>query len=443
MKIRCILCSVLALFFLQTSYAQPEFTADSVKKVCKRVGDARMNTHMGNFWQHGAFFSGAMALYNLTKEQKYLDSVIAWGNYYQWRRCNWVAGNPGTDLDNICCEQAYLEAYLTDTVGHWARAQESVSDMSYYCYTLPPNGKTRPRYAYSDIMFMAGPTYARAAVAGRDPAIFDSLYVIWSNTSHDLYDPRVKLFWRGASSIDTTKPIPYYWSRGNGWVIGSACRILDFLPANHPRRAFFETIVADHCAGLKPWQDATDGCWRSSITDPQSVPNKETSGTAFFCFGMLWAINHGLIDSATYWPVARKAWDGLLGCIQPNGRVGFSQPPGTSPSPATATDNAEYTDGAFLMAGYELYKLITIGPVSTISTPSRFLANQINPRIQKFSALGVNHRISLPAHAAGAEVYSAAGRKVWECCAGTSGSRTIIIPRSLDNSGTLFVKFTY
>ena len=437
-----ITAACLLFCVVGAAFGQPEFTTDSIKKVCKRVGDARMNTRMGNFWQHGAYFAGAMALYDLTKEQKYLDSVISWGDYYQWRRCAWVAGNPTTDLDNICCEQAYQEVYLHDTVGHWARAAESVSDMHYYSYTLPPGGKTRPRFAYSDIMFMGGPAYARAAVAGKDPAIFDSLYVIWSNTAKDLYDPRVKLYWRGASSIDTTKPIPYYWSRGNGWVIGSACRILDYLPKTHPRRAYFEKVIQDHCAGLKPWQDSSDGCWRSSITNPSAFPNKETSGTAFFCYGMFWAINHGLIDKATYEPVAKKAWKGLLGCIGANGHVGYSQPPGTDPHGADATNNSEYTDGAFLMAGNELYKLVTNTPTEGIAANEASSPRQ-QPGAKTLCTIAGGGRIALPVHAAGVQVYTAAGRKVWEWAAGNSPAHAVSVPRQILGHGILFAKFIY
>jgi unsaturated rhamnogalacturonyl hydrolase len=443
MKVKSLVMAACAISFTATlAFAQVEFSADSIVKACKRVGNARMNTRMGNFWQHGAYFAGAIQLFDLTKEQRYLDSVISWGDYYQWRRCSWAAGDPGTDLDNICCEQAYLEVYLRDTAGHAARATESVKDMHYYAYTLPPGGKTRPRFAYSDIMFMGGPVYARAAVAGKDPAIFDSLYVIWSNTAKDLYDPRVKLYWRGASSIDTTKPV-FYWSRGNGWVMGSACRILDYLPSNHPRRAYFEQKVKDLCAGLLPWQNKIDGCWRSSIADTAAYPSKETSGTAFFCYGICWAINRGLIDRATYLPAAKLAWKGLLGCIQSNGKVGYSQPPGWQPGPVAAGDNSEYTDGAFLMAGNELNRLLN----SSINGPAVSKNGQcvaLQKPVTKLLSVGPAARITVPANAKGFSVYTLTGKKIFEQkIAAEPRDRSIAAPREICGRESFVVRYDY
>jgi rhamnogalacturonyl hydrolase YesR len=53
----------------------------------------------------------------------------------------------------------------------------------------------------------------------------------------------------------------------------------------------------------------------------------------------------------------KKAWQGLVGAVHPDGKLGNVQAIGASPAKLTADDNQEYGSGAFLLAGSEMYKL--------------------------------------------------------------------------------------
>jgi hypothetical protein len=64
-----------------------------------------------------------------------------------------------------------------------------------------------------------------------------------------------------------------------------------------------------------------DGLWRANLDDPQEVPNPETSGTAFFCFGLAWGINNGILDPKEYEAPVVKAFTGLLQSVSSEGKV--------------------------------------------------------------------------------------------------------------------------
>ena len=67
-----------------------------------------------------------------------------------------------------------------------------------------------------------------------------------------------------------------------------------------------------------------EGYWTRSMLDPEHAPGPETSGTAFFTYGLLWGMNNGLLDKATYQPVVMKAWNYLTTvALQPDGRIGM------------------------------------------------------------------------------------------------------------------------
>jgi hypothetical protein len=104
-----------------------------------------------------------------------------------------------------------------------------------------------------------------------------------------------------------------------------------------------------------------DGFWNVSLADPDDFGGPETSGTSFFTYGMAWGIHHRLLDSATYYPVVEKAWNGLVTtAVHPDGKLGYVQMVGKEPAssqPVTYETTADFGVGAFLLAGTEVYKM--------------------------------------------------------------------------------------
>jgi len=98
-----------------------------------------------------------------------------------------------------------------------------------------------------------------------------------------------------------------------------------------------------------------------NLGDPTQFPGPETSGTAFFTYGITWAINHGIPRLRDLRPVVTKAWQAMATTsVQASGSLGYVQGTGrslptSSRSPPSST--AAYGVGAFLLAGSELSKL--------------------------------------------------------------------------------------
>ena len=113
-----------------------------------------------------------------------------------------------------------------------------------------------------------------------------------------------------------------------------------------------------------------DGFWRTSLNEPTWMPEKESSGTGFFTFGLLAGINRGYLDRETYLPVAMKGWDALCSVVTPAGGVGYAQPVGAEPKPPTAESFMQFSQGAFLLAGSELHTLQSKGANAARATPA-------------------------------------------------------------------------
>lgn len=101
-----------------------------------------------------------------------------------------------------------------------------------------------------------------------------------------------------------------------------------------------------------------DGSWHTSLLHPESFDVIETSGTGFYTYALLWGINNGTLDKKTYGPVVEKAWATLVSAIHPDGMLGYVQPIGWQPAPASAEGTAIFGVGAFLLAGSEMYEYV-------------------------------------------------------------------------------------
>ena len=92
------------------------------------------------------------------------------------------------------------------------------------------------------------------------------------------------------------------------------------------------------------------------------APGYETSGTAFFTYGILWGVNNGILPSKQYEPTISKAWKYLYTvALQPDGSIGYVQPIGEKPDPTRTVDShsqAPFGTGAWLLAACEYTKYV-------------------------------------------------------------------------------------
>jgi len=133
-------------------------------------------------------------------------------------------------------------------------------------------------------------------------------------------------------------------------------RILKHLPADHGSYARYEALYIQMAESLAARQQ-TDGFWRPNLDDPGQCNVRESSGTAFFTYGIAWGINNGILDRERFLPVAKNGWAALVSVVNEEGRVGWSQPPGGGPGNVEETDSTRYGAGIFLLAASEIYQL--------------------------------------------------------------------------------------
>jgi len=376
-----------------------------------------------NIWTRSTYFEGLMALYRIDPEQAFYDYAVEWGESHSWEP---AYGGITRNADNQCCGQTYIELYLLDN------QTERIQPIRE-CIDAMVNSPLSDDWWWIDAVQMAMPIFAKLGVITEDSAYYEKMFDLYyyTKTSHGdngLYNPSDHLWWRDQSfdpPYTTPDGVNCYWSRGNGWVFAALARVLDVLPEDAPHREEYLTTFTEMAEALAGLQ-RHDGFWNPSLADSNDYGGKETSGTAFFTYGLAWGINDSILSRDIFMPYVVKAWSGMVNeALHPNGFLGYMQGTGKQPSdgqPITYDKVPNFEDyglGAFLLAGSEVYKMApdsadTI-PVSspenkTIIREPDFFQVFPNPFRDLLHISFVLRESGIPAIA----VYDLCGKKVFE-----------------------------
>ncbi|MEJ2614291.1 MAG: glycoside hydrolase family 88 protein [Ignavibacteriaceae bacterium] len=315
-----------------------------------------------NIWTRAVYYEGLMALYTIDPKDTIYNYAVRWAEGHNWEPA--YGGTTTRIGDNQACGQTYIELYQIDPQPQ--RIEKIKTDIDNMI-----NSSKIDDWWWIDALQMAMPVFAKLGAVYQDTTYFDRMYDMYMHTKtvegdSGLYNSVDHLWWRDASFTPPhTSPNgeDTYWSRGNGWVLAALARVLDVMPEDVPNRDEYIKTFKEMAEALVAVQ-REDGFWNVSLHDSTEYGGKETSGTAFFTFGLAWGVNNGLLTDSVYKNAAIKGWEGMVNyALHENGFLGYVQSTGKQPSdgqPVTydkAPNFEDYGLGAFLLAGSEIYKI--------------------------------------------------------------------------------------
>jgi hypothetical protein len=304
-----------------------------------------------NNWQNATFHVGNLALVLTTGVSNHKTLPWADANHYQ------LQTDPTRPFfpDFEATGEAYLDLYTyfhpdpPNLVPLRTRITDEVASVQ--------QGNTG-YWNYVEALDRAMPSFARMGVLDQREADLDAMQKLFHYTEkvaggHGLFNELTGLWWRDASAVGTAT----FWSRGNGEAMAAMAKVLQVLPTEDPRRPEYLRVFKKMALTVNLLQ-RWDGFWNSDLINPFNASGPESSGTAYFTYGLAWGINAGVLDAAQYRPAVDKGWKALSAkALQPSGLFGYVQPEGTGPARSKTTDTAAYGVGAFLLAGQQVAKL--------------------------------------------------------------------------------------
>ena len=310
-------------------------------------------------WTVGTWYAGVYALYDLTRETRYLDPLLAMEKSTGWR-----VGPAPLFADDQCIAQTYLDLFRhvrqdAVLIAHVRGVCDAM--MSYPCdQTMEKHMQVcyKGEWSWCDALFMAPPVWSRMAQVTGEMKYLDFMDRKWQKTKTFLYDQEERLYFRDASFFDKREAngSKVFWSRGNGWVLAGLARVLDDMPKTYPSRPQYEQQFVEMAQRIVACQPA-DGLWRASLLDPERFPVPETSGSGFFCYALAWGINNGILKRDVFESAALRTWSALVGCVNAEGKLTHVQPMGADPRNFEPDSTEIYGVGAFLLAGREVSRL--------------------------------------------------------------------------------------
>lgn len=121
--------------------------------------------------------------------------------------------------------------------------------------------------------------------------------------------------WAGISKENGIYHSASFWGRANAWYFLALVDILEVMPTNNTYYNTFKDYLTSLAQGIAKYQDKDTGCWYQVMDKiPASLTGNylEASCSSIFTAGYLKAIRLGLLDKATYEPIAKKAYEGLV-----------------------------------------------------------------------------------------------------------------------------------
>ena len=317
------------------------------------------------FWDNAAYHTGNMEAYRLTGNQDFLDYSRKWAEHNEWKgakgtdRSKWKYATYGEDEDHVMfgdwqiCFQTYADLYNILPDDRYIRCAKEVME---YQMSTPQNDY----WWWADGLYMVMPVMTKMYNITRNQKYLDKLYEYILVSDSIMLDPETGLYFRDGKyvypkhkSVNGKKD---FWARGDGWVLAGLAKVLADVPANWKHRKFFEDKYVKLADAVVSCQQP-GGWWTRSMLDPEHAPGPETSGTAFFTYGLLWGVNNGILKDPKYLAAAEKGMDYLYNtAMQKDGSVGYVQPIGEKAIPGQVVDRkstSNFGTGAWLLAASE------------------------------------------------------------------------------------------
>lgn len=329
------------------------------------------------FWDNAAYHTGNMEVYKMLKDQKMLDYSIRWAEHNDWtgateaNPAKWEYKPYGEGKQHVLfgdwqiCFQTYIDLYNIEAAKGNAAASEYMVKrakevMHYEVYSEPTD-----YWWWSDALYMVMPVMTKMYKLTGDTKYLDKLYDNLLTTDEIMLDKETNLYFRDGKyvypkhkSVNGKKD---FWARGDGWVLAGLAKVLQDMPKDYKHNQFFVDKFQKLAKAVAEIQQP-EGYWTRSMMDPEHAPGPETSGTAFFTYGMLWGVNNGYLNKKEYKKVIDRAWTYLTEtAVQADGKVGYVQPIGERAIPGQTVDansQANFGVGAVLLTACEYDKYL-------------------------------------------------------------------------------------
>jgi unsaturated rhamnogalacturonyl hydrolase len=227
------------------------------------------------------------------------------------------------NLDNLLCGRNLLTLYTVLGTEKYYKAINLLRNQLKAQPRVPEGGfwhkKRYPNQMWLDGLYMAEPFYAEYASTFKEDADFDDIANQFILAEARTRDPKTGLLyhaWDQSKKEKWADPqtglSKNFWGRADGWYAMALVDVLDYFPANHPKRAELLAILNQLATAIKKYQDANSGVWFEVLDKAGAKGNYlEASVSCMFVYALEKGVRMGYLP-ASYQTTAKKGYNGII-----------------------------------------------------------------------------------------------------------------------------------
>ncbi len=318
---------------LLIAFLLPQSTKAGSNKFARHFAESEM-TRFPKAWQldHGKrlYFGysqglGCLAMLNMWKatgEVKYLNYVTEWADSLINDKGEIHLYHADTyNIDYINSGKVLFDVYKqTGNIKYKLAMDLLMKQMENHPRTSEGGFWHKLIYTHQiwlDGIYMGSPFFAQYGMEFNQPQWIDEAihqvtlcykrtYDAKTGLNYHAWDESKSQRWANAE----TGHSPHFWGRSIGWFFMATVDVLDFVPANHPRRNELIVILQQLTKAMSNYQ-SKNGLWYQVVDMPDRAGNYEEASVSSMCmYAIAKSVNKGYV-AKKYKSVALKAFKGL------------------------------------------------------------------------------------------------------------------------------------
>lgn len=283
------------------------------------LADDDINRYRHWEWPQGVSLFGFWKLYENTGDKKYLDIIT---HFYDQQ---FQIGLPSKNINTTApmLTMAYLYEHTK-----YGKYKEACTDWAEWLVKYLPRTREdgfqhltsdtlNDNELWIDTLFMSVLFLAKiGTVTNRTEWVEEAKYQFLVHSKY-LTDRKSGLWYHGWTFNGDHNFTEALWGRGNCWITIAIPEFLSIVKCEAGVEKYLVQLLTRQIEALEKYQ-SKEGMWHTIINDPTSY--LEASATCGFGYGILKAVNTGLIDHR-YIDCALKAVKPILDCIDDEGYV--------------------------------------------------------------------------------------------------------------------------
>lgn len=271
-------------------------------------------------YKDGCVMTGAKILYEADQDDRYLKSLLCFGDKYVGEDGSVAGFNPSEyNVDQLRCGNAFFFLYEQTGNEKYRKAMDLfMENLKHFPRTEEGSFWHKQIYPYQvwlDGLYMAMPFYLKYDTLYGGRKHYNDIIGQFKRVRRYQYDEEKQLYYHAFDekrqmvwADKETGLSPCFWLRAEGWFLMALVDCYEIIPEeSYDQFRYLGDLYKEALRGILKYQDPESGLFYQLI-DRADLPGNylETSGSAMVAYSVLKACRLGLLQKEKYFELGEQ-----------------------------------------------------------------------------------------------------------------------------------------